>query len=144
VGTPIDVLYLYDAVDDKQPLVLPCRNVVFTALNRDHFKEFIKTESFRYRMHFMPLWMGDEIAVYEASSTLRRCVSLEDCRKLFQKWGGLPGQTFELYERGCLALTKAIKRCGSEACIKFLEAGFFLSLKHLGQKFTIALKFAVV
>jgi hypothetical protein len=41
VGTPIDVLYLYDAVDDERPLVLPCRSVVFTAPNRDHSRSLL-------------------------------------------------------------------------------------------------------
>jgi hypothetical protein len=81
----------------------------------------------------MPVWQREIAALYEASSTLRRCVSLEDCRKLFQKCGGVPGQTFASYERGCLALTEAIKRCESEACIKFWKLDFFCRIKHLGQ-----------
>lgn len=66
------VLYLYDATNNKEPLILPYCSVIFSSPNLVHFKEFINIDAVRRMVYYMPMWIWDEIeAFYSVSTTLQ-------------------------------------------------------------------------
>jgi hypothetical protein len=122
------VLYLYDAFDGKQPLLLPYCSVVFSSPNLQHFKEFINIDILLRMIYYMPVWSWDEIeAVYLLSPALQRRTSLNDVKNLFANWGGLPRHIFCDYATGMQALNDSVSSCDAVACIQVLEKGWFLS-----------------
>ena len=121
------VLYLYDASNEKQPLILPYCSVVFSSPNLQHFKEFINIDAVLRMIYYMPVWSWDEIeAVYNVSTALQSRAPLNDVMNLYAKWGGLPRQIFCAYETGIKALDDSVRSCDAVACIQVLEKGSFL------------------
>jgi hypothetical protein len=134
-GEPGHVLYLYDATDGKQPLILPYCSVVFSSPNLAHFKEFLSIDVVKRMVYYMPMWKWDELeAYYTVSTTLQEIATLADMKRLFEKWGGLPRQIFAPYESGLQALVDAIKTCNAVACIQILEKGNFLTYRENDAK----------
>lgn len=109
--------------------------MVFSSPNLLHFKEFIKIDLVLRKVYFMPTWNWDEVqALYTVSIALQERASLEDVKKLFEEWGGLPRQVFAPYHIGHEALLDAIKNCNAVACIQVLEKGSFLTYKENDAK----------
>lgn len=122
------VLYIYDATFKKLPLILPYCSVVFSSPDLHHFKEFINIDIVLRKIYFTPIWQWDEVeALYSVSNALQSRAPLDDIKRLFQVWGGLPRQIFLPYELGYQALCDAINSCDAIACIQALEKGSFLS-----------------
>ena len=121
------VLYLYDAMHNKYPLLLPYCSVVFSAPNLIHFKDFISINTMLRMIYFTPMWRWDEIeALYQVSTALQQRASKADIQKLFELWGGLTKQIFGPYDIGYAALISAIRSCNAVACIQLLEKGDYL------------------
>ena len=133
----ISTLYIYDAVEQKSPRLLPYFSIVFSSPNINHFKEYIKISLELYHIYYMPTWSWNEcLTMYNAYFKDKIVANLSEGNllSLYEKWGGLPRNIFVDHIASITDLDDCISGCDVIACMTSIGKNLFYYPSEIAYK----------